>query len=93
MIDFDYKNVSKKEYEEWYEDVIDFNPSPFLHQYASFSFALGEDLTRVFFIHGIGTGKTDYIAQLDAYQLYGQTVPFVGVGYQFIGKDEVEDFR
>jgi len=55
---YNYKSVSKKRYKKWFKNVIKFKPEPFLHQFASMAFALGENITRVFFIHGIGTGKT-----------------------------------
>ncbi len=56
--EMNYKSLSKKELRSWFKDLIEFKPEPFKHQYASVAFTLGENLRRIFLIHGIGTGKT-----------------------------------
>ena len=37
---------------------------------------------------GLGTGKTDYSLQLDAYQAYGRFTPFATLGYRWYGDPE-----
>lgn len=38
---------------------------------------------------GLGTGETDYYAQADLYQTFGNTTPFVSVGYRFMGTNAI----
>lgn len=35
---------------------------------------------------GLGSGRTDYYAQLDFYRTYGKITPFGSVGYRFMGR-------
>lgn len=35
---------------------------------------------------GLGSGETDYYAQIDLYRTYGKITPFGNVGYRFMGK-------
>lgn len=42
---------------------------------------------------GLGSGQTDYYAQLDFTRPYGATVPFVSVGYRFLGRSALYPLR
>jgi SNF2 family DNA or RNA helicase len=53
-----YKSLSLEELKSWFEGLVEFKTSPKLHQYACMAFALGENITKVMFGNGIGTGKT-----------------------------------
>jgi len=36
---------------------------------------------------GLGTGETDFYAQTDLYQVFGDVIPFVSLGYRFLGSN------
>jgi hypothetical protein len=36
---------------------------------------------------GLGTGETDFYAQTDLYQVFGNVIPFVSLGYRFLGSN------
>ena len=36
---------------------------------------------------GLGTGETDFYAQTDLYQAFGSVIPFVSLGYRFLGSN------
>ncbi|HWA27588.1 MAG TPA: hypothetical protein VG734_18170 [Lacunisphaera sp.] len=42
---------------------------------------------------GLGTGETDYYAQLDAYRTYGRVTPFASGGYRFLGANATYALR
>lgn len=42
---------------------------------------------------GLGTGKVDYTAQVDASYLFGSFMPFATLGYRFIGKNTLYDLQ
>lgn len=42
---------------------------------------------------GLGTGKVDYTAQVDASYLFGSFMPFATLGYRFIGKNALYDLQ
>lgn len=42
---------------------------------------------------GLGTGETDYYAQLDAYRTFGRVTPFASAGYRFMGDNATYQLR
>jgi len=65
---FDYKSLSESDLLETFTDS-NFKITPRYHQLVSLAFTLGENLNRVMYLHGVGTGKT--ISALLTQHLWG----------------------